>query len=218
MNGRHPLRGLAAVMGAASLAAAVAVTGCTDEKQKYLAEVAPQVAQMDQVVVEMEAIAAMAVELTKVPEAEQRLGALDERLKKLTVAFSSLMAPNDFSYFHANLVKALASEATGLSALRGFVGRTVNASLLNARLEELKKREAALDGEIRAARPDAPGIERKKLDLLRAKDEIEKLGRQHQALKNEMEGQMKYHMDNHRFYKGHLRVYREAVVRKEKVR
>ena len=216
MDGRHRLRGLAAVMGAAALAAAV--VGCTNEKEKYLAEVVPQVAQMDQVTAEMEAIAAIAMEMAKVPEAEQRLAALDERLKKLTVAFSSLMAPNDFSYLHANLVKALASEATGISALKGFVGRTVNASLLNARLEELRKRAAALDGEIRDAKPGAPGLEKKKLDQLRAKDELEKLGKQSQALKNEMDGQMKYYMDNHRFYKGHLRVYREAVVKKEKAK
>ena len=216
MDGRHRLRGLAAVMGAAALAAAV--VGCTNEKEKYLAEVVPQVAQMDQVTAEMEAIAAIAMEMAKVPEAEQRLAALDERLKKLTVAFSSLMAPNDFSYLHANLVKALASEATGISALKGFVGRTVNASLLNARLEELRKRAAALDGELRDAKPNTPGLEKKKLDQLRVKDELEKLGKQSQALKNEMDGQMKYYVDNHRFYKGHLRVYREAVVKKEKAK
>lgn len=218
MDGRHPLRGLATVMSATVLAAAAVAAGCTNEKEKYLAEVAPQVAQMDQIAAEMEAIAAIAIELTKVPEAEARLGALDERLRKVTVAFSSLMAPNDFAYVHANLVKALASEATGLSALRGFVGRTVNASLLNARLEELKKREVALDAELRGAKPGAPGLEKKKLDQLRARDELEKLGRQHLAVKNEMDGQMKYYVDNHRFYKGHLRVYREAVVKKEKAR
>ena len=220
MDGRHPLRRLAAALCATALTAAVvaAVAGCTDEKKRYLAEVAPLVAQMEQVAADMEAIAAIAIELTKVPEAEQRIGALDERLRKLTVAFSSLMAPNDFSYFHANLVKALASEATGISALRGFVGRTVNASLLTARLEELRKREAAIDGGIRDAKPNAPGFEKKKLDQLRAKDELEKLGKQYQVLKNEMDGQMKYYADNHRFYKGHLRVYREAVVKKEKVK
>jgi len=200
-------------VAALAAAAAVALEGCEDEKKKYLAEAAGFVTQMDQAAAEMEAIAALAQDVTKVQEAELRLGALDERLRKINTGFTSLMAPDDFSYFHANLVKAIASEATGISALRGCFDRTVNASLLKARIDELGRREADLSGELKDAAPGAPGLEKRKLEHQRARDELDKLVKQQVTINNEMGGQMKYYQDNHRFFKGHLRVYREAVIK-----
>ena len=215
MAGRPPIHGWAGTLCVAAAVAAVvtSMTSCENEKKKYLADASPFVAQIDQVAAEMEAIAGLAQDVAKVQEAEQRLNALDERLKNVITGFTSLMAPVDFSYYHGNLVKALASEATGISALKGYFGRNVNASVLAARVGELKTREAALAAEIKDARSGAPGAEKKKLDHQRAKDELDRLTRQQIMLVNEMDGQMKYYRDNHRFFKGHLRVYREAVIK-----
>lgn len=193
------------------LAILFAVAGCESEKKRYLAVSAPIIAQMDQVAAEMEAIAALAQDVPRVQEAEGRLKVLDERIRKITTDFTSIFAPMELEYYHANLVKALASEATGLSAIRGYIQRSVNAGQLAARVTELTKREAALAADLKDARPKQEGVERKKLEHQRAKDELEKLKAQQQTLKGEMDGQMKYLQDNHRFFKGHLRVYKEKM-------
>jgi outer membrane murein-binding lipoprotein Lpp len=200
-------------LGAAVIAAAAAaaLASCEGEKKKYLDAAAPLAAQMDRLAADVEAVAATATEPGKGHEADGRLAGIEGTIKKLTTDFTSIFAPADHAHHHANMVKALASEATGVSALRGYFSRGLSEGVLRARIEDLGEREAALSAGIKDSGKESPGIEKKKLEHQRVKADLEKLDREQRLLKNEMDGQLKYYQDNHKFFKAHLRVYKENL-------
>ncbi|MBI5526147.1 MAG: hypothetical protein HY897_07410 [Deltaproteobacteria bacterium] len=200
-------------LGAAAIAAAAAATlvSCEGEKKKYLDAVLPLAAQMDKLAADVEAVAAVAPDPGRGHEADGRLAGIEGTIKKLNTEFTSILAPVDCAYDHANMVKALASEATGVSALRGYFGRSVAEGVLRARIEDLREREAALSDGIKGSGKESPGIEKRKLEHQRVKGDLEKIGKEQRLLKSEMDGQFKYYQDNHRFFKAHLRVYKENL-------
>jgi hypothetical protein len=152
MRGIAPRSRLTALVGGCTIGLcavvllAPALSGCVSEKKRYIEEVRPMVARFEQVAVETDSIAAAVPDPAGLAGAEAKLAALEERLRKLNVEFTSILPPNEISFSQGNMVKAIASEMTGISALRGFVARSVSAGPLRSRMDDLRARKTTVPG------------------------------------------------------------------------
>jgi hypothetical protein len=109
---------------AAILACSLSLVSCSGENGRYTEAVAPIEIRLQRVSADTDAVAASCKGAVKAEDVA-RVEEIQDRLSKLGFDFTSLMAPPDFAGRHTGMAKGIASEATGLSALKGFCGRAL---------------------------------------------------------------------------------------------
>lgn len=112
------------IASAVVLALALVCGSCSTENGRYVDAVLPIEGRLQQVTSETDALAASCRDRVQNGDLA-RAEALQDRLTKIGFDFTSLMAPPDFAGRHSGMAKGIASEATGLSALKGYCGRAL---------------------------------------------------------------------------------------------